>query len=150
MQRLHSDVRGVHDSFPQAVLQRNKTRPPHENFIDDWGSGQMEIEEGVWYPGVHPLAEATTMEEVDAYTNWPDMDDPFRVAHVKAQAQQLAADNRYAIMATPWLLFPFERAHAMQGLDKFLYNMAVEKDFSKYLLEKIYELLQDFDGSFPG
>ena len=148
MQRLHSDVRGVHDSFPQAVLQRNQTRLPHENFIDDWGSGQMEIEEGVWYPGVHPLAEATTMEEVDAYTNWPDMDDPFRVAHVKAQARQLAADNQYAIMATPWLLFPFERAHAMQGLDKFLYNMAVEKDFSKYLLEKIYGYCKTLMGHF--
>ncbi len=148
MQRLHSDVRGVHDSFPQAVLQRNQTRLPHENFIDDWGSGQTEIEEGVWYPGVHPLAEATTMEEVDAYTNWPDMDDPFRVAHVKAQARQLAADNQYAIMATPWLLFPFERAHAMQGLDKFLYNMAVEKDFSKYLLEKIYGYCKTLMGHF--
>lgn len=148
MQRLHSDVRGVHDRFPQAVLQRNKTRPPHANFIDDWGSGQMEIEEGVWYPGVHPLAEATTIEEVDAYTNWPDMDDPFRVAHIKAQAQQLAADNQYAIMATPWLLFPFERAHAMQGLDKFLYNMAIEKDFSRYLLEKIYGYCKTLMGHF--
>jgi len=148
MQRLHSDVRGVHDRFPQAVLNRNKTRPPHSNFVDDWGSGQSEIEEGVWYPGVHPLAEATTIEEVEAYTNWPDMDDPFRVAHVKAQARQLAADNQYAIMATPWLLFPFERAHAMQGLDKFLYNMAVEKDFSKYLLEKIYGYCKILMGHF--
>ena len=148
MQRLHSDVRGVHDRFPQAVLNRNKTRPPHSNFVDDWGSGQSEIEEGVWYPGVHPLAEATTIEEVEAYTNWPDMDDPFRVAHVKAQARQLAADNQYAIMATPWLLFPFERAHAMQGLDKFLYNMAVEKDFSKYLLEKIYGYCKTLMGHF--
>lgn len=148
MQRLHSDVRGVHDRFPQAVLQRNKTRPLHADFIDDWGSGQMEIEEGVWYPGVHPLAEATTIEEVDAYTNWPDMDDPFRVAHVKAQARQLAAENQYAIMATPWLLFPFERAHAMQGLDKFLYNMAIEKDFSRYLLEKIYSYCKTLMGHF--
>ena len=148
MQRLHSDVRGVHDRFPQAVLNRNKNRPPHSNFVDDWGSGQSEIEEGVWYPGVHPLAEATTIEEVEAYTNWPDMDDPFRVAHVKAQARQLAADNQYAIMATPWLLFPFERAHAMQGLDKFLYNMAVEKDFSKYLLEKIYVYCKTLMGHF--
>jgi len=148
MQRLHSDVRGVHDRFPQAVLNRNKNRPPHSNFVDDWGSGQSEIEEGVWYPGVHPLAEATTIEEVEAYTNWPDMDDPFRVAHVKAQARQLAADNQYAIMATPWLLFPFERAHAMQGLDKFLYNMAVEKDFSKYLLEKIYGYCKTLMGHF--
>ncbi|MHB0966664.1 MAG: uroporphyrinogen decarboxylase family protein [Bellilinea sp.] len=148
LKRLHSDVRGIHDRLPEAVTRRNKTRPAHSNFIDDWGSGQKEIEEGVWYPGVHPLAEATTVQEVDAYTNWPDMDDPYRVAHIKAQAQKLAAENQYAIMATPWLLFPFERAHAMQGLDKFLYNMAVEKDFSKYLLEKIYGYCKILMGHF--
>ncbi|MHB0988444.1 MAG: uroporphyrinogen decarboxylase family protein [Bellilinea sp.] len=148
LKRLHSDVRGIHDRLPEAITRRNKTRPAHSNFIDDWGSGQKEIEEGVWYPGVHPLAEATTIQEVDAYTNWPDMDDPYRVAHVKAQAQKLAAENQYAIMATPWLMFPFERAHAMQGLDKFLYNMAVEKDFSKYLLEKIYSYCKTLMGHF--
>jgi len=148
MVRLHSDVRAVLDRMPEAVMRRNKSRSPHDNFIDDWGSGQKEIEDGVWYPGIHPLAEATTMEEVDAYTNWPDMDDPYRVALVKEQARKLAADNQYAIMATPWLLFPFERAHAMQGLDKFLYNMAVEKDFSKYLLEKIYGYCKTLMGHF--
>lgn len=148
MVRLHSDVRGVLDRLPEAVTKRNKTRPPHSNFIDDWGSGQSEIEEGVWYPGVHPLAEATTVEEVDAYTNWPDMDDPYRVAHVRAEAQKLAGENQYAIMATPWLMFPFERAHAMQGLDKFLYNMAVDKEFSKYLLDKIYTYCKMLMGNF--
>jgi len=148
MVRLHSDVRGVLDRLPEAVTLRNKTRPPHSNFIDDWGSGQSEIEEGVWYPGVHPLAKATTIEEIDAYTNWPDMDDPYRVAHVRTAARKLADDNQYAIMATPWLMFPFERAHAMQGLDKFLYNMAVDKDFSKYLLEKIYGYCKTLMGHF--
>ncbi len=148
MVRLHSDVRGVFDRRPEAVTLRNKTRPPHSNFIDDWGSGQSEIEEGVWYPGVHPLAEATTIAEIDAYTNWPDMDDPYRVAQVRAAARKLADDNQYAIMATPWLMFPFERAHAMQGLDKFLYNMAVDKNFSKYLLEKIYGYCKTLMGHF--
>lgn len=148
MIRLHSDVRSVLDRLPESVTRRNKTRLPHSNFIDDWGSGQKEIEDGVWYPGVHPLADATTIEEIDAYTNWPDMDDPYRVAHVREAAKKLAEENQYAIMATPWLMFPFERAHAMQGLDKFLYNMAVDKDFSKYLLYKIYGYCKTLMGHF--
>src|SRR3972149_10241101 len=148
LKRLHGESLGIPAGLPKAITRRNKTRPAHSNFIDDWGSGQKEIEEGVWYPGIHPLAGATTIQEVDAYTNWPDMNDPYRVAHVKAQAQKLAVDNQYAIMATPWLMFPFERAHAMQGLDKFLYNMAVEKDFSKYLLEKIYGYCKTLMGHF--
>ena len=46
LERLHSDVRPVFDSFPAATLARNRTRPPHAPFIDDWGSGQVEIGDG--------------------------------------------------------------------------------------------------------
>ena len=34
---------------------------------------------------VEPLAEATTIDEIDRYP-WPDMDDPTRVAHMTAEA----------------------------------------------------------------
>lgn len=139
MQRLRSDVRGVLDRFPQAVYTRNKTRPPHDPFIDDWGCGQKEIEPGVWYPGIHPMANATTIEEINAYP-WPDMNDPSRYAHVKETATALARNNQYAIMATPWLLFPFERAHALQGMDKFLMNMSIYPDFAQALLRKTLDL----------
>jgi len=125
MVRLHSDVRGVLDRFPKSFYERARSRAPHSPCIDDWGSGQIEIEPGVWYPGLHPLAEATTVEELEAYDNWPDMHDPYRVAHVAEEAGKLAAENQYAIMATPWLLFPFERAFSMQGMDTFLLNMAI-------------------------
>ena len=53
MRRLRSDVRPVLDRFPKEVLERLHNRPPHTPFIDDWGSGQKEIEPGVWYPW-HP------------------------------------------------------------------------------------------------
>jgi uroporphyrinogen decarboxylase len=147
MQRLHSDVRGVLDWFPQAIYDRNKARPPHAPFIDDWGSGQSEIEPGVWYPGIHPMADATTIEELNAYP-WPNMDDPTRVAGVRETAKTLAKDNRYAIMAVPWLLFPFERAHALQGMDKFLMNMAIYPDFSQALLRKVLNLCKKNMGHF--
>lgn len=148
MRRLRSDVRPVLDRFPKAVEERLHNRPPHTPFIDDWGSGQKEIEPGVWYPGIHPLAEAATPEDLENYPNWPDMDDPYRVAHVAEQAAQLAAENQYAIMATPWLLFPFERAIGMQGMDKFLYNMAAEPEFAEALLAKNLELCKTLMGHF--
>jgi len=114
MMRLHSDVRGVRDSHPAKTLKRNQTREPHSPFVDSWGSGQKEIGPGEWFPGIHPLAKAETIEEIDEYANWPDMSDPTRIAHVKAAARELADQNEYAILATPWLLFPLERAFAMQ------------------------------------
>ncbi|MEJ5201939.1 MAG: uroporphyrinogen decarboxylase family protein [Anaerolineales bacterium] len=147
LERLHSDARGVLDRFPETVYERNRSRPPHSPFIDDWGSGQKEIEPEVWFPGVHPMADATTIEEIETYP-WPNMDDPTRVAHVREQARKLRDENRYAIIGTPWLLFPLERAFAMQGMDKFLINLATNRDFAKALLEKIASLCKQLMGHF--
>ena len=147
MQRLHSDVRAVLDLEPASVLERNKNRDPHSPYIDSWGSGQVEIAPGNWFSGIHPLAEATTIEELENYP-WPDMDDPTRVAHVRAQAQALAEENQYAIMGTPWLLFPFERAFSMQCMDKFLLNMALHPDFAIELLRINTELCKTLMGHF--
>jgi uroporphyrinogen decarboxylase len=147
LERLHSDVRGVFDRFPAATIARNAARPARSPFIDDWGSGQVEVEDGTWYPGVHPLAEATTIDAIERYP-WPDMDDPSRVAHVHAQAAALAADGRYAILATPWLLFPFERAFAMQGLETFLMNLALEQELAAALLWRIEECCKKLMGHF--
>ena len=148
MRRLHSDVRGVTDLEPQHILKANRERPPHSDYIDSWGSGAMEIAPGEWFPGVHPLLNATTVEEVENYTGWPDMTDPSRVAHVAEVARNLAAENEYAILATPWLLFPFERAYAMQGLENFLLNMGLHPDFAAALLNKNAEQCKMLMGAF--
>ncbi|MBU0595929.1 uroporphyrinogen decarboxylase family protein [Candidatus Bipolaricaulota bacterium] len=147
MIRLRSDVRGLLDLEPASVLERNRNRAPHAPFVDSWGSGQREIQPGVWFPGVHPLAAATSIEDLERYP-WPDMDDPSRVAHVKEQARRLAAGNEYAILATPWLLFPFERAFAMQGMDRFLMNMVSDPEFAEALLCRIGDLCKALMGNF--
>lgn len=147
MVRLHADARGVLDLEPAHIMERNKNREPHSPYINSWGTGQKEIEPGVWFPGVHPLVNATTIEEIENYP-WPDMNDPTRVAHVKEQAQKLADENQYAIMGTPWLLFPLERASGLQGLDKFLLNIALYPEFTKALLEKLLELCKTLVGNF--
>ncbi len=145
--RLGSDVRAVLDAYPESVLARVKARDPHTPFIDDWGTGQKEIDDGRWYPGIHPMADATTLDEIERYT-WPDMDDPSRIAHVRGEADKLAQQNEYAVLGCPWLLFPFERAQAMQGLDRFLENMLVEPEFAQALLWKIEGLCERLMGHF--
>lgn len=147
LERLHGDGRGIWDRLPTHVLQYNRERPSHSPYIDDWGSGSIEIEPDVWFPGLHPLAEANTVQAIEDYP-WPDMNDPSRVAHVAETARALAQQNRYALIATPWLLFPFERAFAMQGMDRFLYNMAAEPEFAQALLEKIASLCKTLMGHF--
>jgi uroporphyrinogen decarboxylase len=145
--RLGSDVRGVLDLEPSWVLERNAERPPHADYINSWGSGATEIRPGEWFPMVCPMASATMVQEIEDHP-WPDMDDPTRVAHVTAEAARLVAENRYAIMATPWLLFPLERAFAMQGMDTFLMNLALHPDFAEALLWKIQERCKVLMGHF--
>lgn len=137
LQRLHCDVRGVLDLEPEQVRRRNADRGPGADFVNSWGCAQSEITPGEWVPSLHPLAQAQTTADLDAYDGWPDMDDPSRITHVAERANRLAADGRYAIMATPWLLFPFERALAMQGMENFLLNMAMKPDFARELLDRI-------------
>lgn len=147
LERLHSDVRGVLDLEPASVMERNRQREPHSPHFNSWGGGAIESEPGSWFPGIHPLENATTLEELEAHA-WPDMDDPSRVAHVRARAQQLAQENKYGILATPWLLFPLERAFEMQRMDKFLMNMAKRPDFARALLEKNAALCKTLMGHF--
>jgi uroporphyrinogen decarboxylase len=145
--RLGSDVRGVLDLEPSWVLERNAERPTGTDYINSWGSGAVQIGPDEWFPAVCPLATATTIAELEDYP-WPDMDDPTRVAHVAAEAARLAAENRYAIMATPWLLFPLERAFAMQGMDVFLANLIFYPEFAEALLWKIQERCKVLMGHF--
>lgn len=137
MLRLHSDVRGVLDTEPTHIIERNRSRLPHSDYVNSWGSGAKEIRPGEWFPMVEPLADAATIAEVEDYP-WPDMADPTRIAHVAKQVKELAGGD-YAVIATPWLLFPLERAFAMQGMERFLMNMALNPDFAEALLKRIAE-----------
>ena len=148
LQRLHGDARGVLDRFPKDVQDRNNKRDPHAPCIDDWGIGQIEIEPGVWFPGYHPLADATTIEELESYPDWPVMDDPYRVEQAAKDAKKLADENEYAILATPWLMFPLERAFGLQGMDKFLMNLAMVPDFAEAMLKKNLEYCKQHLGNF--
>lgn len=136
LRRLHVDVRGILDREPADVLERNRIRPAHSDYVNSWGSGAVEIAPGDWFPMIEPLGEATTIDAIERYP-WPDMDDPTRVAHLGAEARRLAADGEFAVMVTPWLLFPLERAFAMQGMDRFLMNAALDPDFAAALLRTI-------------
>ena len=142
LRRLHGDVRGVLDREPAHILERNRNREPGTPYFDSWGTGQIELTPGEWFPGIHPLQDATTVEEILEYP-WPDMRDPTRYAHVRAEAQRLRDENEYAIMGTPWLLFPFERAIAMQGMEAFLVNLVMNPDVATALLRKITDLCKE-------
>lgn len=148
LQLLGSDARGVHDRFPQETYTRNRNRPQGTPYYDDWGVGQPEIAPGEFFPRIHPLKDAETLDALETYPHWPNMNDSTRFVHVRKRAAGLAEENEYAIFAAPWLLFPFERACQLQGLDVFLMNMAIRPDFTSALLKKIAELCKTHIANF--
>ena len=137
LRALRSDVRGVHDRFPASVNAYNESRPRGTAYRNDWGGESTEVEPGVWFQTTHPLAGMRTPEDLDAYAGWPDMDDPSRVAHLPALTRQLRAEDCYAVMGTPWLLSPFERAIDMVGMETLLTLMSTEPEYVQALLAKI-------------
>lgn len=139
LERLHSDVRGIQDRFPAATCARNRSRSPGSPYVDDWGVGQPEIEPGVYFPAIHPLKDTQRVEDLETYP-WPDMHDPTRFAHLRAEAERLAAENRNAIIGAPWLISPLERAFQLQGMQAFLLNLVDAPDFAAALLRKITDL----------
>jgi len=147
LERLHSDVRGVLDREPAAVREKNLNREPGSPYFNSWGVGSVEGDPGTWFPAIHPLADTHSIADLESYP-WPDMNDPTRVAHVKAEAQKLTQENKYAILATPWLAFPLERAFAMQRMDRFMLNLGRHPDFAKALLGKLTDLCKTLMGNF--
>ena len=147
LERLHSDVRGVLDREPLRVRETNRSRPEGTPYVNSWGVGSVEGDPGTWFPAIHPLAETHAIADLESYP-WPDMNDPTRVAHVRAEAQKLRDENRHAILATPWLAFPLERAFAMQRMDRFMLNMGRHPDFARALLAKTTELCKTLMDNF--
>ena len=124
-------------------------RPPHTPFVDSWGSGQVELAPGEWLPGLNPLREADDgrgrSSATPAGRTWTT---PRAWPTCAQQALRLREQGEFAIMGTPWLLFPFERAHAMQGMDVFLLNMAEDPDLAAALLRRITDSCKALMGNF--
>jgi uroporphyrinogen decarboxylase len=140
LRRLGSDARGVLDRFPRQTYEHSAARSPHSPYIDDWGVGSPEVSPGSYYPGIHPLAQAKDVEAILDYQHWPDMDDPDRLRGVAERVSRLAEENQYAIVGSPWLMFPMERATQLQGMEAFFINLAENPEFAVALVEHITTL----------
>ena len=138
--QLGGDGRGVWDRKPEEIEIRNLNRGPQEPYTDEFGVGQVQTGPEEWFPGIHPLEEAS-LDALDGFP-WPDMDDPSRLQGVRQRAEDLDASDEFAVFAAPWLISPFERALQIQGMDRFLTNMILQPDFAQALLEKLTHLLK--------
>ncbi len=139
---LGSDGRGVWDRKPAHVEQRNLAREPGEPYRDEFGVGQVESGPEEWYPGIHPLEEAS-VDALDSFC-WPDMADESCFQDIENRISDLKQADEFAIFAAPWLISPFERAMQLLGMERLLTNILLQPEFTKTLLEKLTNLFEQY------
>jgi uroporphyrinogen decarboxylase len=98
------------------------TPHPDGTFSDAWG---VQYEKNGLYVTTlnHPLAEASTLEDVEAYP-WPDGTRLFRTEGLRNKARQLFKETDYAIVArNPFSPGFIDRASQLMGTENFLIGL---------------------------
>ncbi len=141
MAALKSDIRHVFLMDP-LIVEGAPLWDENGSFTDEWGVAINKTALYYNWSG-HPLEHATRAD-LDAYP-WPN---PYRttayVSGVRALAQALKQENRYAIATRSPGRGVFELAIQLRGFEKFLMDMAVDPPFAEKLVNKIGETLMAF------
>jgi len=114
---------------------------PDENgvFRDLWGIGRRKVREQIEIVN-NPLREAKTIEDIDNYPYWPNVHDVSRIKGLKERAEYLYYETDYAIATRVPSHGLFELSWELRGMDKFLVDMMVNKEFANHLLDKVLEV----------
>lgn len=132
---LGADTRLLHLGAPDPYVKRVYDDGRYDN---EWG---ITFKDEGHYQGVvgNPLRDAT-LDDLETYP-WPDVNDPRRVCGLRERAEHLYRHSTYALVAyrpTPSGLF--ETACMLRGMDQFMVDMMVDKEFANRLLDIILGL----------
>ncbi len=113
---------------------------PDGSYTDEWGVGYRST--GLEIATVsHPLADAT-LDDLEAYS-WPDPRAPGRTAGLAERARYLYEKTDYAIVAKPpTSLGVLEWCCALRGTERFLMDLAANKQFARRLAHKVTAVLR--------
>jgi uroporphyrinogen decarboxylase len=89
------------------------------------------------YPIRHPLAEVSSIDEVNAYPYWPTAD----MWDYDRYAEDCARFDQYAVLGGAWAWF-FEAACELVGMDRFFYLMKDMPEVAHAILEKTVSFME--------
>ena len=139
LERLGIDTRYVWPGDSPSSPQRSG--PDDITFYDGYGQ-EWKRALPYFYPGNGILAQAESMDEIDARVTWPDPHDPRWTAGVAERARTLGEDGRNFVIGRMVTSHgPFQTACNLRGTEAFMIDMAVSSDFAHSLLERITEVL---------
>jgi uroporphyrinogen decarboxylase len=117
--------------------------PPERTRVDEWGIAWVRGSEHHFETMVHPLANAVSAADIEAYP-WPDVTADYRR---EVAQQRIEAVQAREIAALGWPPFIggtfFELAWRLRGLDNFLVDLVTNQEFAACLLDTIGALSID-------
>jgi len=111
---------------------------PDDTHTNEWGITLKRPKNGFYYDIInHPLREAE-IEDIERH-DWPDPYDPGRTAGVAEEAQDLYQNSNYAIFGPGLEGGFFELSWYLRGMDRFLMDLLINKEFARTLMRKIVD-----------
>ena len=117
---------------PASTFQ--KTVADDGSFEDEWGVKYRPIGDYNHRFG-HPLANAS-LEDIEHFP-WPDPDDQGRVSGLAQNVQRLHTETDYALSAGHISAGIFQDCWNLRGMENFLMDMVLNRDFADVLLDKV-------------
>ncbi len=104
------------------------------SYLDEWGV--KFVPRGVYRERTgHPLANAT-LDDLDTFP-WPDPYDSGRVEGLAEEARRLYEETDYALVAGHVSAGVFQDCWNLRGMEKFLLDMVINRDFAEALLDRV-------------
>ena len=110
-------------------------------FVDEWGiKWRMPKEGGFYYDmATHPLENAETEEDVDAYNKFLDVSDSARYEGMKKKAEEIY-EQGYAVVVNSLSAGMFEMLTWLMGFESSFTNLALEEGAAVRILDKMLDI----------
>ncbi|MDR2455546.1 MAG: hypothetical protein LBE49_02980 [Deltaproteobacteria bacterium] len=133
-ERLGVDVRPITWKPSSREVAR---RIDESSYIDDWGL--LYKSDGRYFNiAKNPLAEAS-LGDLEKY-DWPDPEDRARVEGVAEEAKWWRENSDYALLGPGVGCTLFEMAWYLRGFERFLMDMASNKEFAHALMRRVLDI----------
>ncbi len=137
MERLGSDGRPLLLGPAPSPHRREISA---DAFIDEWGIEWRRSPGSAYHEVARAPLRDATVEDLRAYT-WPALDHPGRFAGLAAEADRIRSAAGCGVVALPGVAL-FEQILLLRGMDAFLMDMAVDREFAEEMISAVGNLFR--------
>ncbi len=143
-ERLHTDVRPVIPGSAADFHYALRDEGAYEAYTDEWGIGWHKPKDGGFYYDMyhHPLANATSLDELRAYP-FPDPLDDGRFVNLRSQVETAISQGKAVALAGPCAGIA-EIYAWLRGFEQYYMDLALNQTFVAYMLDRLVEFKSTF------